>query len=50
VLKKFVGGVKESGVSIQEFQAFLPSFYVPVYVLKEGECQVFEGLNPIFWH
>ena len=36
--KKFVGGVRSrsSVVSSRSFQALLPSFFVPVYVLKEG--------------
>ncbi len=36
--KKFVGGVRsqESVAGRQEFQALLPSLFVPVYVLQEG--------------
>jgi len=29
-------GRRSSVVSSRSFQAFLPSFFVPVYVLKEG--------------
>jgi hypothetical protein len=38
LLKKFFGGGRsqESGVRSQEFQALLPLFFVPSYVLQEG--------------
>jgi len=48
LLKKFVGGVRSLRVSESVVSGFVALFFLPVYVLQEGECKIFEDPNPIF--